>query len=431
MPKLQRILPVLAALAILNFSLFAASEEDDPKPIPTAVKSEGSMPLALYKSLRAKLMSLSELASAPPAKSDSVEASESEQHAAEPVKAAPNAGQLMLELAQEVKANEASIISALSSPRSIQRELAARVLSMAEDRKAASEALCAVLENDKDADVRTAAAFTLGRLADARAFDALVKGLSDESEAVRTQAVTALGLLRDERAVPELMHILRSGLQPLVRLQAAISLSRIKTNVNATELSDLLDAEADERVKMAIAAAVRVITGTVAPEISEVPEQEDYQKQLTDLSGSMKSVEQKLRDDRHDEVVQVDQKDIDDKLTNMISELEKMAQMKQQQQQQKEKQDSKRRLSMMTGEQQSPSPKPGKAGSKPPPPERAESKLNAGRVVGGNENWAKLPAAERDELLQIFRPEVPLRWRQRLEAYFVSIAAEEAKAQEK
>ena len=38
---------------------------------------------------------------------------------------------------------------------------------------------------------------------------------------------------------------------------------------------------------------------------------------------------------------------------------------------------------------------------------------------------------ERDELLQAFREEMPERWRKRLEAYFLSIAAEEAKEAEK
>jgi len=48
-------------------------------------------------------------------------------------------------------------------------------------------------------------------------------------------------------------------------------------------------------------------------------------------------------------------------------------------------------------------------------------------VAGKQDSWAKLPAAQRDELLQAFREEMPERWRKRLEAYYLSIAAEEAK----
>ena len=52
-------------------------------------------------------------------------------------------------------------------------------------------------------------------------------------------------------------------------------------------------------------------------------------------------------------------------------------------------------------------------------------------VAGKQDSWAKLPAAQRDELLQAFREEMPERWRKRLEAYFLSVAAEEVKDADK
>jgi acyl-CoA reductase-like NAD-dependent aldehyde dehydrogenase len=57
--------------------------------------------------------------------------------------------------------------------------------------------------------------------------------------------------------------------------------------------------------------------------------------------------------------------------------------------------------------------------------------VNPAIVAGKQDAWAKLPPAQRDELLQAFREEMPERWRKRLEAYFLSIAAEEAKETEK
>lgn len=57
--------------------------------------------------------------------------------------------------------------------------------------------------------------------------------------------------------------------------------------------------------------------------------------------------------------------------------------------------------------------------------------MNPAIVAGKQDAWAKLPPAQRDELLQAFREEMPERWRKRLEAYFLSIAAEEAKDTEK
>lgn len=55
----------------------------------------------------------------------------------------------------------------------------------------------------------------------------------------------------------------------------------------------------------------------------------------------------------------------------------------------------------------------------------------AAQVTSTMDSWAKLPAAQRDELLQAFREDVPERWRKRLEAYFLSVNAEENKEAEK
>jgi acyl-CoA reductase-like NAD-dependent aldehyde dehydrogenase len=60
-----------------------------------------------------------------------------------------------------------------------------------------------------------------------------------------------------------------------------------------------------------------------------------------------------------------------------------------------------------------------------------EGSANVAQVAGKQDAWAKLPPQQRDELLQAFREEMPERWRRRLEAYFLSVAAEEAKETEK
>lgn len=57
--------------------------------------------------------------------------------------------------------------------------------------------------------------------------------------------------------------------------------------------------------------------------------------------------------------------------------------------------------------------------------------VNAAMVADKQDAWAKLPPAQRDELLQAFREEMPERWRKRLEAYFLSVAAEEVKDADK
>jgi TolA-binding protein len=161
--------------------------------------------------------------------------------------------------------------------------------------------------------------------------------------------------------------------------------------------------------------------------VAEVPDDKDYRKSLTDLSETMKDVGQKMRDDRHDESVQVDQKNIDDKLGDMIRELEKMSQMSSTSQRQESEREKQRKTRMAMMGQEKNSQRGGRAGEKLGPAEPPGSAINAPTVVSRTEKWAALPEKERDELLQVFRPEVPLRWRKRLEAYFVSVAAEEAR----
>ena len=56
---------------------------------------------------------------------------------------------------------------------------------------------------------------------------------------------------------------------------------------------------------------------------------------------------------------------------------------------------------------------------------------NTAMVTGSMDAWAKLPPAQRDELLQAFSVDMPARWRKRLEAYFLSVNAEENKETEK
>lgn len=417
MQKIREILSVVAVLEFCGSALFAASVEN-AVPTPTTVSPcapYSDMSLVLYRSLREKALLLSESQCQPPsAESDGV-----------PL---PDPRQVLVQLAGEVREHEAEILSALGSSRSIQRELAARVLSLAADKKSAVDALCTVLESDNDSDVRATAAFTLGRLGDAAAVDTLLGRLRDDNEGVRSQAIAALGQMRDERAVADLMQILRSDLKPLLRLHAAASLALIKSGVSDSDLAGLLSSEADERVKMAIASAIRAISPEKAPGASEIPDQDDYGSRLSELAGVMKGVEQKMRDDRYDEVVQVDQNEIDEKLGDMIQELEKMQRLAiEKQQKETRQQQARRRLAALGQQEDSPRPR---TVSRPPPPV-GEARVNSGRVVSRGDNWASLPQAERDELLQVFRPEVPLRWRKRLEAYFVSLAAEEARSDKK
>jgi hypothetical protein len=135
----------------------------------------------------------------------------------------------------------------------------------------------------------------------------------------------------------------------------------------------------------------------------------------------MSDVEGKLREDRFDSSVQVQGKDIDDRLGALIDKLDKAC-----------------------NSTQCPSGSGGKASRHSAPGiERTHqgtvrnpvAHLDLGNcllpgtatVEHKSDDWSALPPNERGELIQAYVDEMPERWRKRLEAYFVSIAAEEVR----
>ena len=341
----------------------------------------------------------------------------------------PNKAETESALRKDAAANKDTLIKALGSSAVIHRELAARALEYCGDKKTAVEALGKVVCDDADETVRRAAAAALAKLPDAASVESLIKGLSDTADSVRGICATALGNIKDPRAAEPLLTILKSDAKPMVRLQAATALSKIKEKSTLESLTKALESEKDERVKMAIAGAVRNIMGGNTATTEKVPSAQDAAGELAALAKEMKEVEQKLRDDRHDQAVQVQGGQIEQKLAMLIEKLNKAcnsssssssSQDKQQHQQKQQGQGSQNK-------QQGGSPlKDSSLGGAVPP-----GAMNAAVVAGKQDAWAKLPPAQRDELLQAFREEMPERWRKRLEAYFLSVAAEEAKNADK
>jgi hypothetical protein len=343
---------------------------------------------------------------------------------------APNEGDVKAAeemLRKDAASNKDVLLRALKSSQVLQRELAARALEYCGDKNSAVAALSAALHDDSEASVRRAAAAALIKMPDAAAVDALIAGLNDSADSVRGLSATALGAVKDPRATDPLLRVLANDQKPLVRMQAATALSKIKDAKALPELMKLMEAEKDERVKMAIAGAVRTVNGSDTAATEAVPTAGDAANELAALAKDMKVVEEKLRSDRHDQAVQTQGKDIEKKLAQLIEKLNKSggsgsgsssSQQQSQQQQQKQQQQG--------GGSQSRSLSGSEMGSA-----QAPTSINPASVATKTEAWAKLPAAQRDELLQAYREDVPERWRKRLEAYFLSIAAEEAREAEK
>jgi hypothetical protein len=396
---------VMALLVLCSGMAYAA---DDPAP-----KADEGLPLAVYQKLKAHFDALysPRVTQLPGVKKK-------------------DRKELEKDLTEDVNANKDVLIKALGKGTPLHRELAASALGYCTDKKPAVEALCKGLE-DADENVRRASAASLSKLPDAIAVDALIKALADANDAVRSISCAALGSIKDSRATEPLLHVIAKDDKPMVRMQAATALSKIKdSGATPEQLKQLMDNEKDERVKMAIAGAIRSVMAKAGDEAKPdegMPTVGEAAEALNTLAREMKEVEEKLRDDRHDQAVQAQGAGIEQKLAELI---EKMS--KGQGQGQGEGQGEKK------GEKPGP-PKPGKgsgqgggsnplADSKPsggPPP----GALNAAQVAGKQDDWSKLPPALREALTQQYAGDLPTKWQNRLKAYFESVAAEEVKDQ--
>ncbi|MEP6589913.1 MAG: M56 family metallopeptidase [Gemmatimonadota bacterium] len=100
---------------------------------------------------------------------------------------------------------------------------------------------------DEDAQVRQAAARSLGRLEDARAVPGLIGALKDDDAKVRASAADALAQFEDPRAIPPLVALLSDG-NPEVRQQALGALGNFDKGIPSAPIVRLLDdADADIR----------------------------------------------------------------------------------------------------------------------------------------------------------------------------------------
>jgi HEAT repeat protein/beta-lactamase regulating signal transducer with metallopeptidase domain len=114
------------------------------------------------------------------------------------------------------------------------------------------EALVARLLQDENAEVRRAAAHSLGQLKDARAVPGLIGALKDSDPGVRSAAADALGNLEDPRAVPLLAALIGDPVAE-VRENALDALSHFDDSVlpSAAIIRSLSDAAVEVRHKAA------------------------------------------------------------------------------------------------------------------------------------------------------------------------------------
>jgi HEAT repeat protein/beta-lactamase regulating signal transducer with metallopeptidase domain len=164
---------------------------------------------------------------------------EQERTSNEPAEPQPQAGAVL------------ALVGSLSDSNAEVREAAARSLGNLQEPRAV-EALMNAMTTDTDAEVRRTAAWALGQIEDERAVPALIRALSDDRDVeVRRTAVWALGQIEDRSAVKALAAALRDADEE-IRGQAVWALGQIEAPEAVEPLLPLLrDATADVRKQAA------------------------------------------------------------------------------------------------------------------------------------------------------------------------------------
>ena len=139
----------------------------------------------------------------------------------------------------------AALVAALRDSDAEVRRAAANSLGQLEDKRAVPGLISAL--RDDDAQVRREAAWALGELNDKRALEGLVASLKDADAEVRHKSAWALGELDDESAAPALAAVLRDS-DADVRKTAAWALGELALRTAPQALIDALkDSNPDVR----------------------------------------------------------------------------------------------------------------------------------------------------------------------------------------
>ena len=139
----------------------------------------------------------------------------------------------------------AALVTALRDSDAEVRRAAANSLGQLEDKRAVPGLIAAL--RDDDGEVRQQAAWALGQLEDRRATEPLAAALRDSNIEVRRKAAWGLGQLEDQSAAPALAAALRDD-DAEVRKTAAWGLGQLELRTAPAELIDALkDPNADVR----------------------------------------------------------------------------------------------------------------------------------------------------------------------------------------
>lgn len=134
-------------------------------------------------------------------------------------------------------------------------------------------------------------------------------------------------------------------------------------------------------------------------------------EEVHEIAGVMWEIENQLRDDKTDALVQLNLKEAIDRIEKLIKDAEELPAGN-------ADSDYKRGLRALKDSDTKGDVKRPQVASHQEP---YEFQIQPG-------DWASLPRKERGEIVQVWASEVPLRWKQRIAAYFLSLNAVESEA---
>lgn len=151
-------------------------------------------------------------------------------------------------------------------------------------------------------------------------------------------------------------------------------------------------------------------TSLLAEEVELEPEELSVPEEISAIATLEMTIENALRDDKYDKTIQIDIQESIDRMEKLIKDAEEA----------KETDIESRRkndLLAMKGDRKN----PGK------PPRVAGTDTDKKHYDDSSGDWAHLPRSQRNEIVQVWAADIPLLWKRRLEAYFLSVNAEDTK----
>lgn len=153
----------------------------------------------------------------------------------------------------------------------------------------------------------------------------------------------------------------------------------------------------------------------LAQEIEVIPEEKDIADEIHEIATLEMSIGERLRDDKTDRTLQ---EDIEESIERMEKLIKDADAVKETDKETKRKND----LLVLKGK---------RAPNKNPSNRSEDLKQKSEEYGRENNDWASLPRSDRDEIVQTWAKDIPTRWRKRIEAYFLSVNADDTVKKEK